>query len=150
MGEAEKPSSNRCKKGTEMGCESISWIPAQGFRILNWLSAMDLLPALGWDLVSAAPNASSTSSPSSPNRRRALASRLHAGDELFMNSSTCIAVQEETQIGSARRCAVGICERISNDETFCGKAAIVVTEMARNLVQHGHGGEIVLREIASR
>jgi anti-sigma regulatory factor (Ser/Thr protein kinase) len=66
-----------------------------------------------------------------------------------MISSTCIAVQEETQIGSARRCAVGICERISNDETFCGKAAIVVTEMARNLVQHGHGGEIVLREIAN-
>ena len=66
-----------------------------------------------------------------------------------MISSTRITVQEETQIGSARRCAVGICERISNDETFCGKAAIVVTEMARNLVQHGHGGEIVLREIAN-
>jgi anti-sigma regulatory factor (Ser/Thr protein kinase) len=66
-----------------------------------------------------------------------------------MISSTCIEVQEETQIGSARRCAIGICERISNDETFCGKAAIVVTEMARNLVQHGHGGEIVLREIAN-
>jgi anti-sigma regulatory factor (Ser/Thr protein kinase) len=42
-----------------------------------------------------------------------------------------------------------MCRRISRDETFCGKAAIVVTELARNLVRHGKGGEIVMREIAT-
>ena len=30
---------------------------------------------------------------------------------------------------------------------FCGKAAIVVTEMARNIFLHGKGGEIVIREV---
>jgi anti-sigma regulatory factor (Ser/Thr protein kinase) len=32
---------------------------------------------------------------------------------------------------------------------FCGKAAIVVTEMARNIFLHGRGGEIVIREVAT-
>ena len=66
-----------------------------------------------------------------------------------MTSSRYIAVIEESQVGFARRCVVEICQRISRDETFCGKAAIVVTEMARNLVRHGKGGEIVIREVAT-
>jgi anti-sigma regulatory factor (Ser/Thr protein kinase) len=66
-----------------------------------------------------------------------------------MTSSRYIAVNEESQIGLARRCVVEICQRISRDETFCGKAAIVVTEMARNLVRHAKGGEIIIREAAT-
>ena len=66
-----------------------------------------------------------------------------------MTSSSYIAVSEESQIGFARRRVAEICQRISADKTFWGKAAIVVTEMARNLVQHGGGGEIVIREIAN-
>ena len=66
-----------------------------------------------------------------------------------MTSSRYIAVIEESQIGFARRCVVEICQRLGSDETFCGKAAIVVTEMARNLVRHGKGGEIVIREVAT-
>ena len=59
-----------------------------------------------------------------------------------MTSSRYIAVIEESQVGFARRYVVEICHRISRDETFCGKAAIVVTEMARNLVRHGK--EVIL------
>ena len=66
-----------------------------------------------------------------------------------MTSSRHIPVFEESQIGFARRCVVEMCRRIGGDEVFCGKAAIVVTEMGRNLVQHGQGGEIVFREVAS-
>jgi anti-sigma regulatory factor (Ser/Thr protein kinase) len=66
-----------------------------------------------------------------------------------MTSSSHIAVSDESQIGFARRCVAEICQRISVDKTFWGKAAIVVTEMARNLLQHGGGGEIVIREIAN-
>ena len=66
-----------------------------------------------------------------------------------MNSSRSIAVIEESQVGFAKRCVVEICRRISRDETFCGKAAIVVTELARNLIRHGKGGEIVMREIGT-
>lgn len=66
-----------------------------------------------------------------------------------MTSSCLIPVTEESQIGFARRCTVEICQRTGGDERFCGKAAIVITEMARNLVRHGNGGEIVIREVAS-
>jgi anti-sigma regulatory factor (Ser/Thr protein kinase) len=66
-----------------------------------------------------------------------------------MTSSRYIAVIEESQVGFARRYVIEICQRISRDETFCGKAAIVVTEMARNLVRHGKGGDIVIREVAT-
>jgi anti-sigma regulatory factor (Ser/Thr protein kinase) len=66
-----------------------------------------------------------------------------------MISSRQIRVVEESQVGFARRCIVNICQRISEDETFCGRAAIVVTEMAQNLVRHGKGGEIVVNEVAT-
>jgi anti-sigma regulatory factor (Ser/Thr protein kinase) len=66
-----------------------------------------------------------------------------------MTSSRHIPVFEESQIGFARRCVLEMCQRVGGDEMFCGKAAIVVTEMARNLVRHGQGGEIVVREVAS-
>ncbi len=66
-----------------------------------------------------------------------------------MTSSRHIPVLEESQVGFARRRVVEICQRIGGDEMFCGKAAIVVTEMARNLVQHGRGGEIIVREVAT-
>lgn len=66
-----------------------------------------------------------------------------------MTSSHYIPVIEESQVGFARRCVAEVCRRVSEDQTFCGKAAIVVTEMARNLVQHGEGGEIVVREVAT-
>lgn len=65
-----------------------------------------------------------------------------------MISSRHIVVVEESQVGFARRCVADICHRISGDETFCGRAAIVVTEMARNLVRHGQGGEIIVNEVA--
>ena len=66
-----------------------------------------------------------------------------------MDSSRSIAVVEESQVGFAKRSVVEICRRMSSDEMFCGKAAIVVTELARNLVRHGKGGEIVIREHAT-
>src|ERR1700690_797112 len=65
-----------------------------------------------------------------------------------MTSSRHIPVFEESQIGFARRCVLEMCQRVGGDETFCGKAAIVVTEMARNLVRHGHGGAIVVRQVS--
>lgn len=64
-----------------------------------------------------------------------------------MNFSHRIVVTEESLVGFAKRFVVELCRRISEDETFCGKTAIVVTELARNLVRHGKGGEIVVREI---
>lgn len=62
--------------------------------------------------------------------------------------STCrIVVGEESQVGSARRAAMELCQGIGGGEEFCGKAAIIVTEMAKNLVRHGDGGEMLFREL---
>jgi anti-sigma regulatory factor (Ser/Thr protein kinase) len=49
-------------------------------------------------------------------------------------------------VGEARRSVVELCHGFGGDETFTGKAAIVATEMARNIVRHGDGGEFVIRE----
>lgn len=64
-----------------------------------------------------------------------------------MNATRRIPVTEESQVGEARRLVVQICQKQGNDETFIGRAAIVATEMARNLVLHGGGGEMLLRTI---
>jgi anti-sigma regulatory factor (Ser/Thr protein kinase) len=66
-----------------------------------------------------------------------------------VTSSSHITVVDESQVGYARRRVAEISQRISSDETFCGKATIVATEMARNIVRHGNGGQIVIREFAT-
>ena len=63
-----------------------------------------------------------------------------------MTSSNRIAVAGESDVGVARRVASELCGRLSTDQTVCGKAAIIVTEMARNLVRHGKGGEMIIRQ----
>jgi anti-sigma regulatory factor (Ser/Thr protein kinase) len=65
-----------------------------------------------------------------------------------MISSHRIIVTEESDVGVARRYVAETCTRLSTDEVFCGKAAIVATEIARNVVRHGKGGEIIVRQIS--
>jgi anti-sigma regulatory factor (Ser/Thr protein kinase) len=64
-----------------------------------------------------------------------------------MISSRRIGIMEESDVGVARRAVVESCAQLSTDETFQGKAAIVVTEMARNLVRHAKEGEVILRKV---
>ena len=64
-----------------------------------------------------------------------------------MTSSHRIAVTEESHVGAARRYVAEICARVSTEEVFRGRAAIVATEMTRNVVRHGKGGEIIVRQI---
>ena len=58
-----------------------------------------------------------------------------------------LPIAEPTQVGEARRLAVGVAERLGFDETRRGELAIVVTEAANNLVRHAGGGELVLRPL---
>ena len=64
-----------------------------------------------------------------------------------MKSSLRIAIADESQVGQARRAVAEIAQRLGLEETLAGKAAIVVTEMARNLVRHAGGGELLIREL---
>lgn len=56
-----------------------------------------------------------------------------------------IAVQEETQPGSARREGARLAALEGMPEADVGRVSIVVTEAAKNLIKHGQGGEILLR-----
>lgn len=52
-------------------------------------------------------------------------------------------------MGEARRLISAAARRLGFDETRAGKVAIVVTEMAGNLVKHAGGGEILVRALRS-
>src|SRR4051794_35013448 len=54
---------------------------------------------------------------------------------------------ELSQVGDARRTVTALAERLGFDETRRGELAIVVTELANNVVRHGRGGELVVRSV---
>lgn len=56
-----------------------------------------------------------------------------------------IPVRDQSQIGDARRQATKIAEEHGLDETCRGRIAIVVTELATNLIRYGQKGEILVR-----
>jgi len=64
-----------------------------------------------------------------------------------MKSSVRVAITEESQVGEARRNVGEITRRIGYSDSLGSDCAIVVTEMARNLVRHGGGGELLIREL---
>jgi anti-sigma regulatory factor (Ser/Thr protein kinase) len=57
------------------------------------------------------------------------------------------ALRDATGIGEARRAATELARKLGLGDTDAGRAAIVVTEMATNLVKHGGGGELFLRAL---
>ena len=63
------------------------------------------------------------------------------------SQSIHVAVQDATQIGAARREAVTAAGRLGVSEVDAGKVALVVTELATNLVRHGGGGELLIRPL---
>jgi anti-sigma regulatory factor (Ser/Thr protein kinase) len=63
----------------------------------------------------------------------------------FMASmQAVIGVNENTQIGEARRSAARLVELTSLDAIDRGKVAIIATELATNLVRHSGGGELII------
>ena len=55
-----------------------------------------------------------------------------------------LPVNEPTHVAAARRAALELAQRLGFGETDAGRVAIVVTEMATNLVRHAADGEILL------
>lgn len=58
-------------------------------------------------------------------------------------------VEESSHVGEARRQVAAFCRALEFDETRAGQAALVVTELASNIIKHaaGAGGEMVFRAI---
>jgi anti-sigma regulatory factor (Ser/Thr protein kinase) len=60
-------------------------------------------------------------------------------------SSTRIEVREQSDIGECRRSAQRLAAAHAFDEEAVGKAGIVATELASNVLRHGGGGEMLLQ-----
>jgi anti-sigma regulatory factor (Ser/Thr protein kinase) len=63
----------------------------------------------------------------------------------MLRPSTRLPVQERSQVGEARRTVQRVAKSAGLTEEASSNAAIVVTELANNLILHGGGGDIVLR-----
>lgn len=61
--------------------------------------------------------------------------------------STLVVVDEQSEIGAARRAAIAIGNAHGLGSDALGRLAIVVTEAATNIVRHAGGGAIVLRAL---
>lgn len=61
-----------------------------------------------------------------------------------------IAIDEITQVGQARRYGQQLADEAGFDEGDGGRVALVVTELATNVIKHGHGGVVYLREVPGR
>jgi anti-sigma regulatory factor (Ser/Thr protein kinase) len=56
-----------------------------------------------------------------------------------------IIVDETTKVGEARRRTTWLAGQLGFDEAAQAKAALVVTEVATNLLKHGGGGELIIQ-----
>lgn len=65
-----------------------------------------------------------------------------------MSDTLALAVAEASQTGEARRQVIRFASTLGFDDTEAGKLAIVVTEVATNLVKHAKGGELLVRPLA--
>jgi anti-sigma regulatory factor (Ser/Thr protein kinase) len=55
-------------------------------------------------------------------------------------TGVAVPVSDRSAIGSVRRAALAACQALDLDEDDSGRAAIVATELASNVLKHGQGG----------
>jgi anti-sigma regulatory factor (Ser/Thr protein kinase) len=60
-----------------------------------------------------------------------------------------LPVDDRSQVGEVRRTAVGMARQLGLDEEDQGRVALVLTEALNNTVNHGGGGQVVLRPISN-
>jgi len=67
-----------------------------------------------------------------------------------IRATQAVRVSEASEVASARRVAAQCAETLHMSEVAAGRAAIVVMELATNLVKHGNGGTILFGSDAGR
>jgi anti-sigma regulatory factor (Ser/Thr protein kinase) len=58
-----------------------------------------------------------------------------------------LPINEESQVGEARRLAVTLSIELGFDETAQGKIAIIATEATKNLLKHASNGKLILQSL---
>lgn len=72
-------------------------------------------------------------------------------DVIFAGSPTIVvAVEEQSQIGQARRIAAQATASAGFDEADAGRVALVTTELATNVLKHARSGEIHIAQVPGR
>ena len=66
-----------------------------------------------------------------------------------MTAAGAFPVTESSQVAAARRAVLWLAEQQQFGDERSGRAAIIVTELATNLLKHARGGEILLRVLTS-
>jgi len=61
----------------------------------------------------------------------------------------CVPVTEASQPAAARRAAIGLAKDTGMDESAVGSVALLVTELATNLVKHAKNGELLMRRLGA-
>jgi anti-sigma regulatory factor (Ser/Thr protein kinase) len=64
---------------------------------------------------------------------------------MALSSPLRLRVDDRSGVAPARRAAEGLADSLGFDEERRGEVAIVVTELATNLLRHAGGGEVILR-----
>jgi anti-sigma regulatory factor (Ser/Thr protein kinase) len=73
------------------------------------------------------------------------AARVTYGSAGVAPRPAVVPVEESSQVGAARRAAAALAESLGFDETAQGRAALVATEVASNLVKHARGGVLFVQ-----
>jgi anti-sigma regulatory factor (Ser/Thr protein kinase) len=61
-----------------------------------------------------------------------------------VNLTEFVSVTDQSSVGEARRAAMPMGQRLGFDETRGGELALLVTEVSRNVLVHGGGGQVIL------
>ena len=69
--------------------------------------------------------------------------------ETIPSEQLCVPVTESSQPAAARRAAVALAKNEGLSEPAVSHVALVVTELATNLVKHGNGGQLLIRRLGS-
>ena len=56
----------------------------------------------------------------------------------------CVAITDSTSVGAARRSAATAAARLGLNETRAGEFALLATEVSRNVLIHGGGGQVIV------
>ncbi len=66
---------------------------------------------------------------------------------LHSSLTQVLPIEDSSQVGHARRTAQKLAERLGFDATDAGRVALVVTELASNILKHASNGELHLRTL---
>lgn len=64
--------------------------------------------------------------------------------------TTVLAIEDDSQVGHARRVAQALATQLEFNEVDAGRVAIVATELATNLIKHARHGALHLRSIPAQ